>query len=290
MSIALKLDKTVSAVPEAPRTRPFRLGLVAPAHALRDTPITREPMHFWQVLKDLQDCVLFEWARMEKTKLRCDFLELARHLQQKAAHVWPRATLGEAPNAMDSCAFRQKLERTLGGSRRTDIATFRRRAVGILTEHLAWMPSLMPPPEMPLTQYFGGQAKVVNAGKLSSLQCKGQAPRQRPAAPKPSPPPPTAKDSPAGARPPRPNGTPASAEGHTRPPGAPPLRPSPLGDGSQLRFATEAEAATHTEAGKMMATMGRAAPAEPATQPAARVAPKGKRRTLRCGSLPRPGA
>ena len=127
MSIALKLDKTVSAVLDRLRTRPFRLGLVAPAHALRDTPITREPMHFWQVLKDLQDCVLFEWARMEKTKLRCDFLELARHLQQKAAHVWPRATLGEAPNAMDSCAFRQKLERTLGGSRRTDIATFRRR-------------------------------------------------------------------------------------------------------------------------------------------------------------------
>ena len=225
-------------------------------------------MHFWQVLKDLQDCVLFEWARMEKTKLRCDFLELARHLQQKAAHVWPRATLGEAPNAMDSCAFRQKLERTLGGSRRTDIATFRRRAVGILTEHLAWMPSLMPPPEMPLTQYFGGQAKVVNAGTLSALQRKGQAPRQRPAAPKPSPPPPTAKDSPAGARPPRPNGTPASAEGHTRPPGAPPIRPSPLGDGNRLRFATEAEAATHLEAAKMMSTMGRAAaPAEPETQP-----------------------
>ena len=37
----------------------------------------------------------------------------------------------------------------------------------------------------------------------------------------------------------------------------------------------------------MMATMGRAAPAEPATQPAARVAPKGKRRALRKSATPR---
>ena len=63
MSIALKLDKTVSAVPDRLRTRPFRLGLVAPAHALRDTPITQELNARWQVLIELQHCALFEWAR-----------------------------------------------------------------------------------------------------------------------------------------------------------------------------------------------------------------------------------
>ena len=57
------------------------------------------------------------------------------------------------------------------------------RADGILTEHLAWMPSLMPPPDMPLTQYFGGQVKVMNAGTLAALERKGKV--QRPAAPKP---------------------------------------------------------------------------------------------------------
>jgi hypothetical protein len=165
----------------------------------------------------LQHCVLCEWARLEKSKLGCDFLELARHLQQKATHVWPRATLGEAPIAEDCHTFRKTLERTLGGSQRTNVDTHRLRATTLLIEHLAWMPSMMPPPEMPLTQFFGGQAKVVNAGTLSALQRKEKAKPQRPAAPTPSPPPPPAEDSPAGARPPRPsNGTPASAAGHTR--------------------------------------------------------------------------
>ena len=41
MSIALKLEKTVSAAPEAPRTRAFRFGARAPAHALRETLISR---------------------------------------------------------------------------------------------------------------------------------------------------------------------------------------------------------------------------------------------------------
>ena len=235
MSLALKLEKTVSATPEAPRTQAFRLGLVAPAHSLRDTLISREPMHFWQVLTQLQDCVLLEWARLQKTAHDLDFLGLARHLQQKAPHVWPRAALGEAPIPENECAFRQKLERHLGGSRRTNIETHRLRATTILKEHLAYLPSLMPPPEMPLTQYFGGQAKVLNAGTLNALERKGK--KQRPAAPKPSPspPPPPSENSPAGTQRTRPNGTPTSAEGHTRPAGAPPLRPSPLGDGNRLR-------------------------------------------------------
>ena len=37
------------------------------------------------------------------------------------------------------------------------------------------MPSLLPPPELPLTQYFGGQAIMVNAGTLKALERKGAA-------------------------------------------------------------------------------------------------------------------
>ena len=195
MSIALKLEKTVSATPEAPRTRAFRLGLVAPAHALRDAPITQEPSTNRQVFKELQSCVLFEWARQEKSATGYDFLELARHLQGKATHVWPRKTLGEPPIPKDACGFKQKLERHLGGSRRTNIATHRLRAETLLIKHLAWMPSTMPPPSVPMTQFFGGQTQCVNSGTLSALQRKGRAPR--PAKPKPSPPPPpTSENSP----------------------------------------------------------------------------------------------
>ena len=286
MSIALKLEKPVSATPERLRTQAFRLGLVAPAHSLRDTLISRLHPYTKQVLDQLQDFVLYEWARLEKTAHDMDFSALAQHLQQKAKHVWPRAALGAPPIPDDWRNLRTKLDKTLGGSKRTDVPTLRRRATTILKEHLAYLPSLMPPPEMPLTQFFGGQAKVVNAGTLNALERKGK--KQRPAAPKPSPsPPPPSENSPAGTQRTRPNGTPTSAEGHTRPAGAPPLRPSPLGDGNRLRFATEAEAATHLEAAKMMATMGRAAPAEPATQPAARKAPKGKRRQPCKSATPR---
>ena len=147
------------------------------------------------MFKELQSCVLFEWARQEKSATGYDFLELARHLQGKVTHVWPRKTLGEPPIAKDFYAFKRKLEKHLGGSQRTDIPTHRRRAAAILLEHLAWMPSLMPPKYMPLWQYFGAQARVVNAGTLSALQRKGRAPR--PAKPKPSPPPPpTSENSP----------------------------------------------------------------------------------------------
>ena len=102
---------------------------------------------------ELQHCVLFEWARLEKTSHDMDFPELARHLQEKAQHVWPRATLGDAPIPSDLKNLRTKLVKHLGGSQRTDIETHRRRARAILIEHLAWMPSLMPPKYMPLWQY-----------------------------------------------------------------------------------------------------------------------------------------
>ena len=121
------------------------------------------------MLKELQLCVLLEWARLEKTAHGLEFLDLARHLQKKATHVWPRATLGEAPIAKDPRDFKKMLEKHLGGAKRTHIESNRLRAAAILMEQLAWMPSLMPPPSMPLTQYFGGQAKVVNAGTLAAL-------------------------------------------------------------------------------------------------------------------------
>ena len=104
-------------------------------------------------------------------------------------------TSRDPPIARDLKSFRTKLVKNLGGSQRATIETHRRRAAAILLEHLAWMPSLMPPAYMPLTQYFGSQARVVNAGTLSALQRKGRAPR--PAKPKPSPPPPpTSENSP----------------------------------------------------------------------------------------------
>ena len=66
-------------------------------------------------------------------------------------------------SAKTVCAL---LERHLGVSKRTNIATRQVRAAVILTTELAYMPSLLPPPELPLTQHFGGQATVVNAGTL----------------------------------------------------------------------------------------------------------------------------
>ena len=100
--------------------------------------------------------MLFEWARREKTALGLDFLPLARHLQLKEKHVWPRKTLGEPPIAKDPRTFKKKLEKHLGGSQRTNIATHRLRAETLLIKHLAWMPSTMPPPSVPMTQFFGG--------------------------------------------------------------------------------------------------------------------------------------
>ena len=236
--------------------------------------------------------MLFEWARREKTALGLDFLPLARHLQLKEKHVWPRKTLGEPPIAKDPRTFKKKLEKHLGGSQRTNIATHRLRAETLLIKHLAWMPSTMPPPSVPMTQFFGGQTQCVNSGTYTAMQRKGHAkPKPRAAAPKPSPPPPPfgngTRSSPAGATRTQPNGTPTTAEGGTRPPGAPPVRPSPLG---LIRFQTDAEAKEHLEAGKMMATMQRApvAPeAEPTPQPAKRKAPKDQRRKPRKSEAPR---
>ena len=156
---------------------------------------TQECARYGQVFKELQSIVLFEWAREEKSATGLDFLELARHLQLKATHVWPRKTLGEPPIPKNSSHFKVKLEKHLGGTQRSTIETHRRRAETLLITHLAWMPSTMPPPSVPMTQFFGGQTQCVNSGTLSALQRKGRAPR--PAKPKPSPPPPpTSENSP----------------------------------------------------------------------------------------------
>lgn len=145
MSLGLKLDKKVSAAPDAPRTQPSRLGLGAHRHALRDRPITQDCFDTLQVFEELSRCVLLEWARIEKTRHDMDFADLARHLQQKAGHVWPKQTLGAAPIPANWRTFKVKLEKYLGGFQRTNIATHRLRAVAILTQELAWMPCLMPP-------------------------------------------------------------------------------------------------------------------------------------------------
>ena len=98
MSIALKLEKTVSAVPEAPRTRAFTLGLVARAHALRDTLISLGPDDVWQVLLQLQHSVLFEWACREKTVHDLDFLGLGGTASSKLSSR--RTAAGHEPNVL----------------------------------------------------------------------------------------------------------------------------------------------------------------------------------------------
>ena len=63
----------------------------------------------------------------------------------------------------------------------------RLRAAAILTAELAYnpyMPSLLSPPELPLTLYFGGQATVVNADTFKALERKVVAKKStRPAVP-----------------------------------------------------------------------------------------------------------
>ena len=75
-------------------------------------------------------------------------------------------------SAKTVCAL---LERHLGVSRAHKRRNLQVRAAAILTTELAYMPSLLPPPELPLTQYFGGQAIMVNAGTLKALERKGAA-------------------------------------------------------------------------------------------------------------------